>query len=82
MQKLKILFAATAAIFGLSIAYHEKLIASSPKALHHWRTRLSLTTVFLGTTTQASAFCPGDINVCLIAKDNAAIQAKGTLPTR
>jgi hypothetical protein len=83
MRKVKFAMAALAAISGIGGAYLTQVKAANtkaPNAVHAWRTALSITTRFTGTTTAASALCPGTTTTCLIAKDNPALKAFGTKP--
>lgn len=69
MNKLKLAFAALAALVGVGAAYAMKTKPDVKADNHYWLTAGG-TTVLYGTTAQAENNCPGTGVFCLKAKDN------------
>lgn len=69
MNKLKLVFAAAAALVGVGAAYAMKEKPDVRAENHYWLTAGG-TTVLYGTTANAENNCPGIGVFCLRAKDN------------
>lgn len=69
MNKLKLAFAAMAALVGVGAAYAMKAKPDVRAENHYWIT-VGGTTVLYGTTANAEANCPGTGLFCLRATDN------------
>lgn len=69
MNKLKLVFAAMAALVGVGAAYAMKAKPDVRAENHYWVT-VNGTTVLYGTTANAENNCPGSGIFCLRAIDN------------
>ncbi|SFW79802.1 hypothetical protein [Chitinophaga sancti] len=69
MNKLKLAFAALAALVGVGAAYAMKAKPDVRAENHYWVT-VNGTTVLFGTTANAELNCPGTGLFCLRATDN------------
>lgn len=69
MNKIKLAFAALAALVGVGAAYASKVKPEAKYATHYWRT-IGGATIYYGTTAQAEAGCPGSGRICLMAIDD------------
>ncbi|WP_343673646.1 hypothetical protein [Chitinophaga sp.] len=70
MNKMKLAFAALAALIGVGAAYATKT-KPDPRADNHYWITIGGTTVLYGTTANAENNCPGSGIFCLRALDNA-----------
>lgn len=77
MNKMKLAFAALAALVGVGAAYATKVKPDVRAENHYWIT-IGGTTVLYGTTAQAELNCPGSGITCLKALDNPNLVATRT----
>lgn len=75
MNKIKLAFAALAALVGVGAAYATKIKPDASYVNHYWNT-VGGTTVYYGTTANAEAACPGDGLTCLQAVDVPTLLVK------
>ena len=75
MNKLKLAFAALAALTGVGMAYATKAPVEVHRAWHTWIT-VNGGTLFQGTTAQAQNICQGNETICVKAKDNPNLVVK------
>ncbi|UPK66645.1 hypothetical protein [Chitinophaga filiformis] len=78
MKKIKLLFAALAAVAGTSGAIASNLpSSSSADVLHNWINWDNQLVLVNATKEQAQTLCSGTFNICLRAQDNTSIYTNG-----